>query len=465
MKVEEAIRKIESEISYNGIVCIDDFIIQHEVEDTVTSNHDESTKELIKTKDFIDNYLRNNEQLNENKFEIKSYEKIVENSSPVAKSGRKKSQIEVLSNIPQKYYLIRKNIEIRIINDIFFLLENFHTKNKNEALSKVAHYKSEIQTDKQRISRMHKIEEIEIETEEVFAEFKNNMKEFYYRGHDSVNYTLLPSICRNNWGIHESEIYYEILSTSPQDFSSISRHIDILRKMQHYGTPTRLLDITSNPLVGLYFAVSQNDKYDGEFIIFNENHKDIKTNFSDTIEILCSLSTQSKDQKNELYKDVIDYKEKMNSSNKKEKIIEDFNKKNAVKLLLHEIRQTVGDFEPIINPQDLTKSFFIRPFLDNERIVRQSGAFIVTSLDSSESKQDDLRYKSVKDSIEKFRYKEKYSENEKESKEENHYIRYIIPSVYKEQIRADLSVLGINEQYLFPDLQTISNYIKKQYFK
>ena len=40
----------------------------------------------------------------------------------------------------------------------------------------------------------------------------------------------------------------------PRDFSECKSALDYLVQMQHYGLPTRLLDVTTNPLVALYFA-------------------------------------------------------------------------------------------------------------------------------------------------------------------------------------------------------------------
>ena len=45
-----------------------------------------------------------------------------------------------------------------------------------------------------------------------------------------------------------------MVAHEPQSFSECKSALDYLVQMQHYGLPTRLLDMTTNPLVALYFA-------------------------------------------------------------------------------------------------------------------------------------------------------------------------------------------------------------------
>ena len=43
-------------------------------------------------------------------------------------------------------------------------------------------------------------------------------------------------------------MYQELIIRCASDFAQCQSHLDYLVEMQHYGLPTRLLDITENPL-------------------------------------------------------------------------------------------------------------------------------------------------------------------------------------------------------------------------
>ncbi len=87
----------------------------------------------------------------------------------------------------------------------------------------------------------------------------------WFRGHVSSQFTLLPSLARSPQGLEREHLLVKRFKQNAYPF----RHLppqsewEWLFLMQHYGVPTRLLDWTESPLVGLYFAVSD-CVYDGD---------------------------------------------------------------------------------------------------------------------------------------------------------------------------------------------------------
>ena len=84
--------------------------------------------------------------------------------------------------------------------------------------------------------------------------------EIFYRGHADENWKLQPSIFRALNGVEkEHQLFREMVAHTPRSFSGCKSALDYLVQMQHYELPTRLLDVTTNPLVALYFACQSTD--------------------------------------------------------------------------------------------------------------------------------------------------------------------------------------------------------------
>ena len=249
---------------------------------------------------------------------------------------------------------------------------------------------------------------------------------FYFRGHsDHEGFKLIPSIYREKeWIENEHRMFREIIMKCPNDFSQINTAFEKLVKMQHYSLPTRLLDLTANPLAALFFAVNERPDKDAEVLIFKVPKKEVKYYDSDTASILTNLAKRPED---------------FEITSIKGKTKTQFNKEKQITYLLHEIKEEKPYFSPVIVEKDLESVVCVRPKLDNPRIIRQDGAFFVFGIQGNKttpaSVPEDYRFST--DSY-----------------------RLIINKSRKRKILGQLATLGINEATMFPEIDSVSKYIK-----
>jgi hypothetical protein len=112
-----------------------------------------------------------------------------------------------------------------------------------------------------------------------------------YRGHPDKSYLLQPSIFRQPEHRRvEKDILRELIAIQPTEFREDKTSFEQLVRMQHYGLPTRLLDLTYNPLVGLYFACWKHPKKDGDFIRLALRKASVRYFDSDTVSCVANLS-------------------------------------------------------------------------------------------------------------------------------------------------------------------------------
>jgi hypothetical protein len=86
--------------------------------------------------------------------------------------------------------------------------------------------------------------------------------ETFFRGHEDERFELTPSLLRKSpdgaWQFmpNEDRLSKELLIAHYDEFQGDQYCFDRLVRMQHYGLPTRLLDISGNPLVALFLRAT-----------------------------------------------------------------------------------------------------------------------------------------------------------------------------------------------------------------
>lgn len=300
--------------------------------------------------------------------------------------------------------------------------------------------------------------------------YKNNNKhEYFYRGHPNKKYELKPSLFRTKeHKENEDKMYRELLTLNPDEFQQDVSVFDKLVRMQHYSMPTRMLDITFNPLIALYIACKNNnekeEEAEGEIIMFSTDRKKIKYFDSDTVSCIANLAVLPPEDKKKI-KEYIEGEEDKKCIERKEckeykeykectecieciecieckeckeykECIEAFNSQEEVKHLIHFIKREKPFFESRIRRKDIKKILCVKGKRSNTRIISQSGAFLLFGLNAKfdeEKGTDDIK------------------------------IKKRIRITNKEDIITELDLLNINESTVFPDIEESAKYVSKKF--
>ena len=251
----------------------------------------------------------------------------------------------------------------------------------------------------------------------------------FFRGVSNASYGWLTGIQVNALQPHakgEDDFYHSLLLEYPEDFDR-KDHLEVLAKMQHYGLPTRLLDMSTNILTAAFFAVEQNQSVSGKVDVFRVKKRDVLHHNSDRARMLACLPPL----RSEVKAQITDFCRTHPGKITDQQIVGH----PEMEKLLHEIRGEFPAFETAIIGEDLLRSFFVQAQLSNPRMRVQSGFFLITGLDAAEQ--------------------ERYLRH-------CHVATLKIAAGAKKEFLKDLEWMHVKTDTIYPDLERTALYIRSK---
>lgn len=211
---------------------------------------------------------------------------------------------------------------------------------------------------------------------------------FFFRGQKNKSWEIRPSAFRNDLLSRESELIKDAYSRAPLEFSSLGP-FEQLTKLQHYGLPTRLLDVTLNPLVALYFACEPYSRFQDILALASKEERiAFLKNLEENVEEDWKQIITEESDGCVFYKEAYDVKFDSPEINLICQLAErDLSSENTISQLSSIIGSLIykyNESKKYTEEQHYNKlakifnsNYFVTSTFNNPRLIRQSGAFLL----------------------------------------------------------------------------------------
>ena len=280
--------------------------------------------------------------------------------------------------------------------------------------------------------------------------FGDQQFEMFYRGQAKSKWHLKPSLRGRGLMRNEDELLREMISYQPHGFASTQSAFDRLVVARHHGLPTRFLDVTTNPLVGLYFATSEerpqseSTGFDGRLHVLVAPRRVIRGYDSDTISVLASIPSLSHSEKRVLLTECPEdggLARQSRSGPHGDHGRRDY--MDVLDRLTHFVAREKPYFENRIDPKDFFRVFVVKPRMLFDRLRAQSAAFLLSAYHKTFDGSDVHGVDETAPAYDHFTID--------------------IPKADKEGFLSELALYDIHAASLFPGLDSASKWVTDRY--
>lgn len=316
----------------------------------------------------------------------------------------------------------------------------------------------------------------------------------YFRGENKYHKYLVPNLYLDEGLTKRSSDYYYRMLLSQIGSADYSKNSELFKHMvdfQHHGAKTRLIDISANPLIALYFAVEKNDidsSDDGYIYVFGSFHRDDRPDnnaeqfdVGHTIAVKTALSLIPQDKINSFlttcksiyartsrndwnqlrFKDIGLLPFNSDENNNKQLSFRDISSLQinsdeyiVIQTFMDRLNQCAKTSEDLVYPfsiyEDLQLSHIVIPSNCSDRLKMHQGAFIFPKYVNTTGSSMETIQKEIDRSVSTL--------SANIYTPEGKAINVIkIPSESKTKIKKELANIGISEGFIYSDIEHRSN--------